>query len=181
MKKLVFAITIILTFASVSSAQDTTFNEDIVTYLEMNGTEKQYSGAVDGLFTMLSRRYAHNNISQSVWLELKEKYKDKSLKSIKYLLVTPYRTTFSQDNIRRMIKFYETDAGKQMLIDPTALSTEQKSVAGDFYASDAGAKLLENKVQLEQSVSEVSEIWSRDLYRMVTEDLEMMGYSASGN
>ena len=181
MKKLVLAITIILTFASFSNAQEGSFNDDIVKYLEINGTEKQYAGAVNELFSMLSRRYAHNNISQSVWLDLKEKYMEKSMKSIKFLLVTPYRTTFSHDNIKRMIAFYETDAGKQMLIDPTALSTEQKSVAGDFYMSDAGAKLLENKEMLEQKVSEVSEIWSRDLYKMVTDDLAIMGYSVSGN
>ena len=36
---------------------------------------------------------------------------------------------------------------------------------------------LENKTNLEQRVAEVSEIWSRDLYRMVTEDLQQMGYT----
>ena len=76
-----------------------------------------------------------------------------------------------------MLAFYNTEAGKQMMIDPTKLTKAQKSVAGDFYASDAGAKLLENKTSLEQRVAEVSEIWSRDLYRMVTEDLQQMGYT----
>ncbi|EAP86232.1 DUF2059 domain-containing protein [Croceibacter atlanticus] len=171
------AITIILTFNTITYGQSNSYNEDIVSYLEVNGTETQYAQAVEQLFVMLSKQYAGNNISNDVWRQLETKYKTKALKSIKLLLVTPYRTTFSHDNIKRMLAFYNTEAGKQMMIDPTKLTKAQKSVAGDFYASDAGAKLLENKTSLEQRVAEVSEIWSRDLYRMVTEDLQQMGYT----
>jgi len=179
MRLLVLAVIIILTFSNVKS-QSLTYNEAIVEYLEINGTEAQYAQAVDALFTMLNKRYTNLNIPQETWKELENTYKEKSLKSIKLLLVTPYRKTFSEDNIKRMLTFYKSDVGQQMLADPTSLNTEQKAKAGDFYASDAGAKLLENRDSLGKRVSEVSEIWSRDLYRVVTNDLGNRGFALTG-
>ena len=78
MRLLVLAVIIILTFSNVKS-QSLTYNEAIVEYLEINGTEAQYAQAVDALFTMLNKRYTNLNIPQETWKELENTYKEKSL------------------------------------------------------------------------------------------------------
>ena len=70
MKLFGIAITIILTFNTITYGQSNSYNEDIVSYLEVNGTETQYAQAVEQLFVMLSKQYAGNNISNDVWRQL---------------------------------------------------------------------------------------------------------------
>jgi hypothetical protein len=75
-----------------------------------------------------------------------------------------------------MMTFYETDTGKQLLADKTALDYEQQKEASVFYNSQTGQKILTSEQEIGRRVGEVSEIWSRDLYRNIIDKLAAKGY-----
>ncbi|GAA4107918.1 hypothetical protein GCM10022393_03540 [Aquimarina addita] len=173
MRSLVFILTFILT--SVIYGQQRSYHEDAIKYLEINGTEQQYEGAVDQMFVMLQQQYQDRNVPDSVWDELKNQKED-AIINIKSLLVSAYRSNFSQDDIRQLITFYESETGSQVVADITQLTDAQKAELNAFYNSEVGKKVQNQSETLTMMVSEVSELWSRSLYEQTIEKLTGKGY-----
>ena len=92
------------------------------------------------------------------------------------MLVSAYRGTYEHEDIKNMMAFYETGTGKQLLLDKTALNAEQQKEASVFYNSPTGQKILTSEQQIARRVGEVSEIWSRDLYRNIVDKLAEKGF-----
>lgn len=174
MKKLLLILFVFIANVSLK-AQENTFRQDVLAYLEINGTTQQYSQAIDQLFDLLKRQYANHEIDDKVWVALRKESQGE-LGKIKAMLVSAYRGTYSQEDIQNLITFYKTDAGKQLLRDQTAMTGQQREDASVFYNSETGQKVLNSRDKISQSVAEVSEIWSRDLYRMMRDKLAEMGY-----
>ena len=172
-KKLLFALFFLCSLQF--NAQESSYHEDVLRYLTMNGTANQYSAAIDQLFDLLGKQYQDQNVSNEVWSELK---KDTSpqVNRILNMLVSAYRGTYEHEDIKNMIAFYKTPTGKQLLADKTALDYEQQKTASVFYNSPTGQKILTSEQQIGRSVGEVSEIWSRDLYRGLIDKLAEKGY-----
>ena len=173
MKKLLFTLFFLISLQF--NAQETSYHQDVLRYLTMNGTATQYSGAIDQLFELLGKQYQDHKISDDVWNELR-KETTPELNRILNMLVSAYRGTYEHEDIKNMIAFYETAAGKQLLKDKTALDYEQQKAASVFYNSPTGQKILTSEQQIASRVGEVSEIWSRDLYRSLVDKLAKKGY-----
>ncbi|SNR97613.1 DUF2059 domain-containing protein [Dokdonia pacifica] len=173
MKKLLFAL--IFLSSLHFNAQESSHRADVLRYLTMNGTANQYSAAIDQLFELLGKQYQEHNISDEVWGELK-KESTPELNKILNMLVSAYRGIYEHEDIKNMIAFYETSTGKQLLADKTALTSEQQKEASVFYNSPTGQKILTSEQQIAHRVGEVSEIWSRDLYRNLVDKLAEKGY-----
>ncbi|WP_299767659.1 DUF2059 domain-containing protein [uncultured Dokdonia sp.] len=173
MKKLLFVLFFLSSLHF--NAQESTYHGDVLRYLTMNGTANQYSAAIDQLFELLGKQYKDQNVSSDVWSELK-KETTPELNKILNMLVSAYRGTYEHDDIKNMIAFYETPTGKQLLADKTALDYEQQKQASVFYNSPTGQKILTSEQQIARRVGEVSEIWSRDLYRGLVDKLAEKGY-----
>jgi len=174
MKKILFILfTFIITLSSV--AQESTYREDALDLLSLNGTTEQYRNAIDQLFELLQRQYKTNDVSQATWNELKE-LSSGEIGRIKAMLVSAYRGTYSQDDIKNMISFYQTEAGQQLLKNQANLTDAHRNDVSFFYNSDTGKKILDSKDEISRSVAEVSEIWSRDLYKMVVDKLAEKGH-----
>lgn len=173
MRDIVFALTLFLTVTACMPQRS--YHEDAIRYFELNGTEQQYDAAIDQMFTMLKQQYSTQNIPDSVWEELKGD-KTAALTNIKSLLVSAYRSNFSHEDIKQLIVFYESETGQQMVKDRTQLSDNQKSKLSMFYDSEVGKKVQNQSNSLRMMVSEVSELWSRDLYAETIQKLKAKGY-----
>ncbi len=173
MRYLAFCVTLFLTVTAYS--QQKSYHEDALKYLGLNGTEKQYSAAIDQMFDLLKSQYSSQNIPDTVWQELKG-IKKESLTTIKSLLVSAYRGNFSHEDIKSLITFYESDTGKQMVADMSQMSEDQKVKLSEFFNSDIGQRVKNQSDSLKSMVSEVSELWSRDLYKNTIEKLKAKGY-----
>lgn len=156
-------------------AQETTYRQDVLEYLELNGTTEQYSGAIDQLFELLKRQYTSHKIDEAVWASLRDESQGE-IGRMKAMLVSAYRGVYDQDDIKNLISFYKTDAGQQLLRDQTSMSDAQRNDASFFYNTPTGKKVLNSKNEISRSVSEVSEIWSRDLYKSMIDKLATKGY-----
>jgi len=174
MKKLLLLLFIVS--SAFTNAQEVDFHTVALKYLQSNGTSKQYEGAIDQLFTLLKQQYAEKNVSQATWDELRYSSSEE-IDRILNMLVSAYRGNYEKQDLVSMLAFNQTPTGRQLIVDRTALSKEQRQIAADFYNSPTGQKILTSKQQVAHSVSEVSEIWSRDLYRMVEDKLAAKGFT----
>ena len=174
MKKIFIALFLLTSLVGYS--QDKTYHEDVLRYFQVNGTADQYSNATNGLFDLLKNQYASKNVPDAVWNELKTET-PKQVDRILNMLVSAYRGSYNQDDIKNMLAFYETGAGRQMLTDKTALDYEQQKEVTVFYNTPTGQKILTVEPDIAQNIGEISEIWSRDLYRMMVDKLAEKGYA----
>ncbi|WP_299246719.1 DUF2059 domain-containing protein [uncultured Aquimarina sp.] len=173
MRDIVFALTLFLTSTACMSQRS--YHQDAIRYFELNGTEQQYDTAIEQMFALLKEQYSSQNVPDKVWEELKGD-KTAALANIKSLLVSAYRSNFSQEDIKQLIVFYESETGQQMVKDGTQLSDAQKTKLSDFFNSKVGQKVQNQSDSLRSMVAEVSELWSRDLYTETIQKLKSKGY-----
>lgn len=174
MKKLFIYLFIGCLSTSVIAQNERSFTDSINYYLSINGTEAQYSNAIDQLFVMLKQQYVEENVEGHVWETLKSE-KETALNQIKVMLASAYRTHFDHEDLKGMIRFYESKAGKQLVEDPTQMSEQQVEEMTAFYSSSTGVKINEQKESLHQMVSEISESWSSQLYLNTKDKLAAKG------
>ena len=180
MKKVFLALVTLFGVYFQGVAQERNFTESINHYISINGTSEQYSNAIDQLFVMLNQQYQGEAVPQAVWDELKLE-KERSLNQILVMLASAYRSHFEHDDIKDMIKFYESPAGRQFLVDPVQLSEAQKDKVTLFYNSYTGKKLQNQSQSLKEMVSQISESWSSQLYMNTKEKLAVKGYDPQAN
>lgn len=133
-------------------------------YLEANGTMKQYSDAYDNLLDLMERQFPKSDKNGNGWLYL-ERNKTKAIFEIRDMLTAVYLDNFSEEELRAMNQFYQTETGKQLVEDKNQLSEEQNAEIDEFYNSEAGQNLKEKQGSLTEEIQAVSELWSRDLYQ----------------
>ncbi len=170
-------IVILIGLLSITGfSQQRSYHEDAFRYFELNGTTQQYDRALDQLFVMLQQQYATVQVPEATWSIVQEEIKTEAIQTIKSALVPVYQDHFSRKELRKMIDFYSTDTGKQIVINPQQLTEDQKKEASGFYNAPIGVKIQAKSEALKQGVSEASELWSRDVYTQTVQLLEAKGY-----
>lgn len=162
-KKLVLMITFFGTVCYSSVAQESTFHENIINYLRVNGTEKQYLAAYDQMFEMIKTQVAPGSVTEDGWVILK-RGKSEAISEILGLLASAYQKHFSKDEITGMLAFYNTEVGAQMVTSPETLTPGQLAEVAAFFESGLGQTIKEKLQVLSQDTAQISEYWSRDLY-----------------
>ncbi len=159
-----------------STTAQNKFQQEVITYLTVNGTVKQYNTVYDDMINVLKQQFANAKVPQSEWDAL-GKDKAKSVDQVTRMFASAYRKYFSAEEVSQMSKFYGSEAGVQMRLNPDELTKEQRLVVGEFYNSDVSKKINEVKVELTTDVSQISEFWSRDLFSAAMNSLTAKGYS----
>lgn len=162
MKRQITFLFFILMTAFALKAQNAN-TEDVSAYLESNGSMAQYDYAYGELLKMLGNQFPKNDTNKEGWTYL-ENNKKKALADMKKLLVPIYQSNFSKDEVNKMLAFYESDAGKQLINDRSQMTETQKAELNSFYNTEVGQKIIEKQPVLTQEISKASENWSRDLY-----------------
>lgn len=162
--KLLQKISLCFLLISINSCgQEATFSEDVLSYLNNNGTSKQYEYAYDELLKMLENQFPKTEKNAKGW-EYMNANKDKYVSEIVTLLAPVYQKNFTHDEIKSMNDFYQSKAGKQLVAESTKMTSEQKTALNEFYSSTIGKKIKEKQPILTKEIGVVSEGWSRDLY-----------------
>lgn len=175
MKKIILLTLTGLLYLSATAQKERNFTESINYYLTINGTEEQYKNAIDQLFVMLKQQYANKSVSEPIWEEL-QSGNEIALNQIKVMLASAYRSHFDHEDLKNMIEFYESPAGRQLIVDPTAMNQDQKDKMTLFYGTPTGVKINEQKQSLHEMVGQISESWSSQLYLNIKEKLAVKGY-----
>lgn len=155
-------IFIFLSVQSIAFSQ-TASTEQINAYLGSNGSMLQYEYAYDELLKMLGSQYPKTVANKEGW-EYLEANKEKALVDIKKLLVPVYDAEFTNDEMKNMLNFYQSDTGKQLVNDRSKMTDVQKEELNAFYNTAVGEKIIAKQPILTKEISKASENWSRDLY-----------------
>jgi len=144
------------------SAQESTYSKIITDYLDNNGTMLQYEFAYGELLKMLRSQFTkdENNAQGRKYLVWN---KSKAMGEMKILLIAIYKANFTQKEITKMIGFYQSEAGKLLIRDPSKITESHKEGLNTFYNSAVGHKIISKQEVLCIEISKVSESWSRDL------------------
>ncbi len=168
-------LTLFLTICFSVTTYAQSFQEDIIKYLSINGTVQQYEKAYDEMFLVLRQQYQNVSVPEEVWTDLQSS-KEKQVNYLIALLASTYRSHFTKEDIKTMLAFYESEAGKQLVEDYTKLTPEQNAAFSAFNTSEAGKKLEMVRPELAKDISETSEYWSRDLFKNTMQALKDKGY-----
>ncbi|MDX1774734.1 DUF2059 domain-containing protein [Oceanihabitans sediminis] len=175
MKKLyTLVLALLISFASFSQVD--AYSEEVKKCINSNGTIGYYENVVDQMFAMLEQQYASQNVPESVWDELKG-HKKASLEELSQMLVSAYRGHFTHQDVKNMNALYATKAGKNMFKEEGNLTEEDKEALTVFYRSETGQKITGSQDSMNEAMSKISEMWSRDFYRSVVEKLSEKGYN----
>lgn len=166
---------VVLFLLIIGCNPQTSYQDKVIRYFEINGTENQYSMAIDQMFELLKNQYSAQQVPENVWSELQD-HKVTALKDIKSLLVPVYQTNFEQEEIEQLILFYESATGKQVAKDQSSLTEKQKEEFAKFLVSEVGKKVQDRSETLQKMVGEVSESWSSKLYNEMVQKLNKKGF-----
>ena len=171
MKK-IFTLICFLVVANTGFAQVDAYSEDVKKCIKSNGTIAYYENVVDQMFTMLQDQFKSQDVPAEVWTEVKSKKTD----AMDEMIVSAYRAHFTHEDVKKMNALYATKAGQNMF-KPDALSEGDKVVLKEFYASETGQKIVNSQDSMNASMSNISEMWSKDLYQAVISKLSEKGYN----
>lgn len=144
-------------------AQESKLHKDVSTYLDSNGSMMQYDYAYGQLLQMMEKQYPKSEKNKEGWQYLEDN-KENAIAEMKEMLVPIYTANFDNKDIQKMIAFYQSDSGKQLINDRSKMTDAQKEELDTFYNSEVGAIIIEKQTILTQEIGKISEGWSRDLY-----------------
>lgn len=140
---------LLLSITFYTQAQNTTYDQDVKHFLEINGTIGQYYEAMDQLSTLLKSQYVDANVAESDWIEINKLAKN-SIAGLSDDLVVVYKKYFTHEEIIELNKHYENPVLQ---------------------------KFVNNVVSLSDASQDASIVWSRSLYNQLTDYLHNKGYS----
>ena len=151
------------------------FQENIIEYLNSNGTASQYVKAYDEMFDVLKQQFVEPKVPENVWSELKEG-KAESIQEVLSFLTFAYRKHFTEEDIAKMNQFYKTDAAQKMVTKTYKLTKEESEQVAAFFNSDLGQKIETKREDLSVDIAEISSHWSRELFTEKMSILVKKGY-----
>ena len=161
---------------TVAFAQEDNYVEDVKKCIKSNGTYDYYENVVDQMFTMLEKQYASHNVPATTWEELKT-LKEASLEELSQMIVSAYRGHFTHEDVKNMNALYTTKAGQNMFKSDSELTEGDKAALTEFYRSETGQKITGSQDSMTASMSQISEMWSSNLYKVVVEKLSKKGFN----
>lgn len=156
------------------SAQVDSFQQNIIEYLNNNGTESQYNDAYDQMFEVLKNQFVE--VPEEIWIEVR-KGKDKNVQDVIKFLTFAYRKHFTEAEIVEMATFYKTETARKLVLGTNDLTNEDNDKILEFFDSEVGKKIEAKRQDLSVDISEISSHWSRDLFGEKMSLLVKKGYT----
>ena len=164
-----------LALTTISFAQVDAYSEDVKKCIKSNGTMAYYEDVIDQMFTMLEEQFKSQNVPAEVWTALK-KEKPAAMDELAQMIVSAYRAHFTHEDVKKMNALYASKAGQNMF-KPDALTEGDKQILKEFYQSETGQKIVNSQDSMNASMSDISEMWSRDLYKQMIAKLSEKGFN----
>ena len=128
MKKII--IIILLIFVGFTSAYSQEVNkkyrESVKKMLNLTGAEENFNGVVKQMMIMVKSE--KTNIPDNVWKDFEKEFLSTSLDEIVDKLAPIYVKYLTQDDIQKIIEFYQTPAGKKLGEKTTIITRESMKV-----------------------------------------------------
>ncbi|MGB4837533.1 MAG: DUF2059 domain-containing protein [Saprospiraceae bacterium] len=116
MKKLISTLSlfIIMTFVSIGQTHDD-YKETLQKMLKISGSEESYHAAINQMFTMFKQQYSA--VNEETWTSFEAEFKNTSINDLLELIVPVYQKHMTIEDLKELIKFYETPVGKKFALN----------------------------------------------------------------
>ncbi|MCL2265183.1 MAG: DUF2059 domain-containing protein [Treponema sp.] len=135
MKKLIFVLLLTILTGSLSIYGQSK-NEDILKLLRVSGTDKQTQMVIDELIALFEQTIP--DIPAVVWVKFKDKIK---IDDLLEMCIPIYDKYYTHNDIKEMIKFYESPIGKKM-VDAEYKMTNEISALGEKWGEKIGNEIV---------------------------------------
>jgi hypothetical protein len=146
MKKLISTLSlfIIVTFVSFGQTHDD-YKETLQKMLKISGSEESYHAAINQMFTMFKQQYSA--VNEETWTSFEAEFKNTSINDLLELIVPVYQKHMTIEDLKELIKFYETPVGKKFALK-TPLIVQESMQVGQQWGMKIGqdfAKKMKDK------------------------------------
>ncbi|WP_306353977.1 DUF2059 domain-containing protein [Flavobacterium sp. '19STA2R22 D10 B1'] len=117
MKKLLLSL-VVICVAQVSFAQDAAFKADVLKYLDVSGASSNIS--------MITKQYVKNVPADKQGEFVKDL--DGAIKELMSKTADMYMTEFTHDDVKAILKFYESPVGKKLSSKTEVLAEKGQKV-----------------------------------------------------
>lgn len=130
MKK-IFLIAFITITASSAFAQDKTSYQNMVKkMLEANGSEGAFKAGIKQMFSMF--REQKSNVPSEVWNSFEAEFEKTSMDDLSVMLAPVYEKHLTEADLKKIIEFYETPAGKKFATATPLIMQESMQVGQEW-------------------------------------------------
>lgn len=141
MKKLLtlFAFIALFNFTGYSQT-GTEYETTLKTMFEVSGSEQTYQAAIKQIFKTYKQQYS--NIDNETWNDLEKEFSKASLDDLTTMLVPVYKKYLTQEDLKELIKFYQTPVGKKFAKN-TPFIMEESMQVGQQWGMQVGQDFKE--------------------------------------
>ena len=134
--KSISTLVLVLFYNTISLAQaDSKYSNTLKTMFEVSGTSESYQAVIKQTVNMLKQQ--HSEVSVEVWNDLEKEFLKTSLEDLVDLLVPVYSKYLDQNDLEKIINFYQTPAGKK-LAGSTPLIMQESMQIGQQWGMKIG-------------------------------------------
>ena len=145
------------------TAQESDFADDVLDYLEFNGTLKHYERDYDEFVTTLEDLVPRNEQNAIRWDQIVAN-KPIAINELKIGLIALFQDNFTHKEILLMAAFYKSETGRILINDQANMTKIHTEILSKFYNSELGLKMMRKQEYFAQEMGRLSEEWTRDLY-----------------
>jgi len=143
MKKIIFlAAILLLPICSSAKENESPYYKDFIKFLQVSGAEKTQKIAVQGMF----EQFKKSPKMKSGAFDKIEELIVKELSKLNELLFPIYKKHLSHDDLKAIIAFYESDAGKRLVASQPEIVQESMQV-GAQWGQDVAKRVLANPAE----------------------------------
>jgi hypothetical protein len=140
MKKLIFVFAIIIG-TSAFSVYGQTKNDDIIKLLRVSGSDKMADQMMAALIPQFKQIVP--DIPDAFWVRFKQKI---NIDELVLACVPAYSKYYTHDEIKQLIKFYESPLGKRM-VEVTPLLTQETMAIGQKWGEKLGQEIVNELIK----------------------------------
>ncbi|TKC09680.1 DUF2059 domain-containing protein [Pedobacter frigoris] len=142
MKKLMFSAMIVVATSFAASAQDSTsYGTTLNKLLEVSGSTKTFIGVIPQMISMLKTQVSNSAIPEEFWTEMQTEISKFGGKDLGALLVPVYQKYMTETDLKSIIAFYESPAGRKFA-EKTPLITQESMAIGQEWGKKIGEKVI---------------------------------------
>lgn len=146
MKKLFIFLSVSLCLSITTQAQSDEYKAYLSKYFEVSGSSKTFEVAIKQ--TVQTMKGQSSGLSDETWNELEKEFLSTSMDDLVDKLLPVYENYLSINDLKAIIKFYESRVGKKLAAN-TPLITQESMQVGAQWGMELGEKVM-RRIEEEQ-------------------------------
>lgn len=140
MKKTTLSLLLLLSTTFAFSQDNGSYKSSLKKMIQVSGSEVAYKGIVNQMVGMFKQQ--QSNVPVEFWNEFAAEMNRDAVGQLVDMLTPIYQKHLTEADLKSVISFYETPAGKKFA-EKTPLITQESMLAGQEWGKQIAAKVIE--------------------------------------